>query len=65
MRENEDYLRRDIIWFTDKNEQGETHLIRLSDLGLHKHVSAYNAYRQNKLVKLPFVGQTFINLKED
>ena len=62
---NEDYLRRDIIWFTDKNEQGETHLIRLSDLGLHKHVSAYNAYRQNKLVKLPFVGQTFINLKED
>ena len=61
----EDYLRRDIVWFTDKDEAGETKLVRLSDLGLHKNASAYNAYRQNKLVKIPFVGQTFINLKEE
>ena len=62
---SEDYFRRDIVWFTDKDETGQTKLVRLSDLGLHKNASAYNAYRQNKLVKIPFVGQTFINLKEE
>lgn len=59
---NEDFIRRDTIWFTDKDELGETKIVRLSSLGLHKNLSPYNAYKQGKLVKLPFLGSQYINL---
>lgn len=59
---NEDFIRRDTIWFTDKNELGETKIERLSSMGLHKNISPYNAYRQGKLVNLPFLGSQYIKL---
>ncbi len=61
---NEDFIRRDTIWFTDKNEFGETEIFRLSSLGLHKNLSPYNAYKQGKLVKLPFLGSQYFNLND-
>ena len=61
---NEDFIRRDTIWFTDKDEVGETKIVRLSSLGLHKNLSPYNAYKQGKLVKLPFLGSQYINLND-
>lgn len=61
---DEDYIRRDVIWFTDKNDCGETQLIRLSSLGLHKTLSVYNAYRQEKLVNLPFLDSIYIDMDE-
>ena len=62
---NEDFIRRDTIWFTDKDELGETQIVRLSSLGLHKNLSPYNAYKQGKLVKLPFLGSQYIDLNEE
>ena len=61
---DEDYIRRDMIWFTDKNDCGETQLIRLSTLGLHKSLSVYNAYRQEKLVNLPFLDSIYMDMDE-
>lgn len=61
---DEDYIRRDVVWFTDKNAGGETQLVRLSALGLHKTLSVYNAYRQEKLVDLPFLDSIFIDMDE-
>lgn len=61
---NEDFIRRDTIWFTDKDEYGETKIVRLSSLGLHKNLSPYNAYKQGKLVKLPFLGSQYISLND-
>ena len=61
---NEDYIRRDVIWFTDKNGCGETQLIRLSTLGLHKTLSVYNAYKQEKLVDLPFLDSIYMDMDE-
>lgn len=61
---DEDYIRRDVIWFTDKNEGGESQLIRLSTLGLHKTQSIYNAYRQEKLVDLPFLDSIYMDMDE-
>lgn len=61
---NEDFIRRDTIWFTDKNEFGETKIVRLSSMGLHKNLSPYNAYKQGKLVKLPFLGSQYIDLND-
>lgn len=57
---NEDFIRRDSVWFTDKDSCGETQLTRLSSLGLHKNLSPYNAYKQGKLVKLPFFGSIYL-----
>ena len=59
-----DYIRRDVIWFTDKNDGGETQLVRLSSLGLHKTLSVYNAYRQEKLVNLPFLDSIYMDMDE-
>lgn len=61
---DEDYIRRDVIWFTDKNDCGETQLLRLSSLGLHKTLSVYNAYRQEKLVNLPFLDSIYMDMDE-
>ena len=61
---DEDYIRRDVVWFTDKDDGGETHLIRLSTLGLHKTLSVYNAYRQEKLVDLPFLDSIYMDMDE-
>jgi len=61
---SQDFIRRDTIWFTDKDEFGETKIVRLSSLGLHKNLSPYNAYKQGKLVKLPFLGSQYINLND-
>ncbi len=57
---DEDFIRRDCVWFTDKNNSGESLLIRLSSLGLHKNLSPYNAYKQGKLVNLPFFDSIYI-----
>ena len=61
---DEDYIRRDVIWFTDKNDAGETQLVRLSTLGLHKTLSVYNAYKQEKLVALPFLDSIYMDMDE-
>lgn len=53
---NEEFIRRDTIWLTDKDEQGETNVVRLSALGLHKNLSSYNAYKQGKLGSADFPG---------
>lgn len=61
---NEEFIRRDTIWFTDKDERGQTNVVRLSTLGLHKNLSPYNAYKQGKLVKLPFLGSQYFDLND-
>lgn len=57
---NESFIRRDAVWFTDKDSIGQTHLVRLSSFGLHKNLSPYNAYRQGKLVNLPFFDSIYL-----
>lgn len=61
---NEDFIRRDTIWFTDKNTVGATQLKRLSSLGLHKTMNPYNAYKQGKLADLPFLGSIYLDIEE-
>ena len=58
---DEDFIRRDVIWFTVKDMAGATSIKRLSASGLHKTMSVYNAYRQGKLVELPFLGSIFLD----
>ena len=62
---NEDFVRKDTIWFTQKGEDGASELTRLSGYGLHKNISPYNAYRQGKLAPLPFLGSQYIDINEE
>lgn len=57
---NESFIRRDAVWFTDKDSLGQTLLERLSSFGLHKNLSPYNAYKQGKLVNLPFFDSIYL-----
>ena len=45
----------------DKDKCGATAVKRLSNLGLHKTLSPYYAYRQGKLVALPSLGSVFLD----
>ncbi len=58
---DEDFIRRDVVWFTVKDSKGATSIKRLSASGLHKTMSVYNAYKQGKLVELPFLGSIFLD----
>jgi len=62
---NEDFIRRDCVWFTEKNKSGETIVKRLSGMGLHKNLSPYNAYKQGKLIDLPFLGSPYLSLNDN
>ncbi len=52
---DQDLLRRDVIWFVDKNKQGGSELYSLSDFKLHKNVSAMKYYLSGKLGAYPNV----------
>lgn len=62
---DENFIRRDVIWFTDKDEHGTTHIESLASFGLHKNLSPYHAYRQGRLVKLPFTESPYINFDSE
>ena len=59
---DEDFIRRDMVYFTNKNEAGATEIYRAKDFGLHKDVSILNAYRGGKLGASPNLGSIFINI---
>ncbi|MEM7183643.1 MAG: ATP-binding protein [Spirochaetota bacterium] len=53
---NEDFLRRDVVWFVEKNDLGESVLFSLLDFKLHKNLSPFNAYKIGKLGAKPNLG---------
>ena len=58
---DEDFIRRDMVYFANKNESGATEIYRAKDFGLHKDVSILNAYRAGKLGAKPQLGSIFID----
>ncbi len=58
---NEDFLRRDTVWFANKNEFGASELYSLLDFKLHKNLSAYNAYKIGKLGAKPELGELILS----
>jgi uncharacterized protein len=50
-------LRRDQIWFTEKDEDGATHLYPLSDFKTRRHQSVEKGYLEGRYGAIPFVDQ--------
>lgn len=56
-----EFIRRDTVWFTEKCNF-ETLLIRLSDCNIRARQLVHKLYKQGKIVKLPIIGDHFIDL---
>ena len=52
-----DIIRKDAIWFTEKDKQGITSLFSLSDFNIRKELSYYNAYKQGKFGAIPNLNE--------
>ncbi len=57
----EDFLRRDVIWFTEKQGDGSTELFAYTDVKLHKNISPFNAYKIGKLGAKPELGEIYMD----
>ncbi|SUS06913.1 conserved hypothetical protein [Candidatus Defluviicoccus seviourii] len=51
-----EFLRRDQIWFTEKDEGGATHLYPLSDFSTRKGDNIEKGYLQGRFGAIPFAG---------
>lgn len=61
--ENTDFLRRDALWFSEKNDNGTAILYSAADFDsstLRKDASIINAYRSGKLGSKPNLGSPFL-----
>ncbi|WP_102408963.1 AAA family ATPase [Parabacteroides bouchesdurhonensis] len=62
-----DILRNDVIWFTERKEDGSTDLYSLDDFNtsvIRNTSSIYNAYKIGKLGATPNLGDYYIELDE-
>lgn len=48
-----DLLRKDAVWFTNKQENGATELYSMADFDIRKELSYYNAYKIGKFGAIP------------
>lgn len=58
--EETDELRKDIVWFTEKREDGSTDLYSLKDINIRSSLNYYKAYKAGKFGAKPFIGSAFI-----
>lgn len=50
-------LRRDQIWFTDKDKLGSTQLVSLSEYGTRKDLNLQKAYLEGRFGAIPFINE--------
>jgi uncharacterized protein len=51
-----DFLRRDQVWFTEKNSEGATHIFPLSDIKTRKGDNLEKGYLQGRFGAIPYLG---------
>jgi AAA15 family ATPase/GTPase len=50
------HLRRDQLWFTEKDQSGATHLFSLSDIRTRKTDDIEKGYLEGRYGAIPFAG---------
>lgn len=60
--EDTDELRKDVVWFTEKREDGSTDLYSLKDIEIRSALNYYKAYKVGKLGAKPFIGSAYLNI---
>lgn len=56
----QDNLRKDIVWFTEKDEDGATELFSMADFKQRKELSFINAYKAGKFGAKPKLGTIYL-----
>lgn len=57
----EDFIRRDMIYLVEKDkENASSSCTRVSDMGLHKNISLFNAYKIGRLGATPNLGSPYL-----
>lgn len=58
---DEEFMRRDIVWFTEKDKNtASTSIYCAREFNLHKNISLYKAYKVGKLGAKPEIGSPFL-----
>ena len=58
----EDFVRRDMVYLVDKDKSSaSSSYTRVSDMGLHKNLSLYNAYKIGRLGAKPNLGSPYLD----
>lgn len=66
LMENQDFIRRDALWFSEKNEDGSVSLYSAADFDsstLRKDASIINAYKAGRLGAKPNIGSPYLTGK--
>ena len=59
---DEDFIRRDIVYLVEKSaDSASSSYTRVSDAGLHKNLSLYNAYKIGRLGAKPDLGSPYLD----
>lgn len=62
---DEDFIRRDMIYLADKDKStASSAYTRVSDMGLHKNLSIFKAYKIGRLGGTPDVGSTYMDIRK-
>ena len=62
--EETDELRKDVVWFTEKLEDGSTELYSLKDIKIRSVLNYYKAYKTGKFGAKPFIGTAYLPKNE-
>lgn len=66
LMENQDFIRRDALWFSEKNEDGSIGLYSAADFDsvtLRKDASIINAYKAGRLGAKPNLGSPYLTIE--
>lgn len=62
----EDFIRRDMVYLVEKDKSSAvSSYTRVSDMGLHKNLSLYNAYKIGRLGAKPDLGSPYLDNVKD
>lgn len=59
-----DFMRADMLWFCEKNDNGCSEYYQLQDFGLHKNIRVVNYYRAGRLGAFPDLDSPLIRKEE-
>lgn len=63
--EDQEDIRKDVVWFTNKREDGSTELYSLRDFDYRKELNFYRAYKAGKFSAKPILGSAVFSKEED
>ncbi len=60
-----DFMRKDMVWFCERDEDGASSYYAASDFKLHKNISLANFYKLGKLGAVPSLGSVMLDRKNE